>query len=156
MKQIYEKDTFNGIWGSSNNVECGYLYCCTLKSFKASQRTHINTLLGCRIEQYCIISVEEWLRTIKWRIERYEPLDGVWVIFLDWEQIVLNRVHRYLCIWWQFQDCYIIMCGGEREDRWETRRRYFVCTYSVACAKGMPMNDGLNVSVYISIPVPRR
>lgn len=29
-------------------------------------------------------------------------------------------------------------------------------TYSVACANGMPMNDGLNVSVYISMPEPRR
>lgn len=30
------------------------------------------------------------------------------------------------------------------------------CTYSVACANGIPMNEGLNVSVYISIPVPRK
>lgn len=30
------------------------------------------------------------------------------------------------------------------------------CTYSVAWAKGIPMNEGLNVSVYISIPVPRK
>lgn len=29
-------------------------------------------------------------------------------------------------------------------------------TYSVACANGMPMKDGLSVSVYISMPVPRR
>lgn len=29
-------------------------------------------------------------------------------------------------------------------------------TYSVACANGMPMNDGLNVSVYISMPEPRK
>lgn len=29
-------------------------------------------------------------------------------------------------------------------------------TYSVAFAKGIPMKVGLSVSVYISIPVPRR
>lgn len=29
-------------------------------------------------------------------------------------------------------------------------------TYSVALAKGIPMKVGLSVSVYISIPVPRR
>lgn len=29
-------------------------------------------------------------------------------------------------------------------------------TYSVACANGMPINVGLRVSVYISIPVPRK
>lgn len=32
----------------------------------------------------------------------------------------------------------------------------FKSTYSVACANGMPMNVGLSVSVYISMPVPRR
>lgn len=29
-------------------------------------------------------------------------------------------------------------------------------TYSVAWANGIPVNDGLSVSVYISIPVPRK